>query len=76
MKGGSEKIVSIGGWGAAGMMRYGCQYDKDFPIAAFISAPTPIAKPNSEPSFMSSPFDRVLKCKSRMIGLLQKVGKL
>jgi hypothetical protein len=57
MKADSEKIVSIGGWGTASMMRYSCHCYNNLPIAAFQSAPTPIAKPNSESAFMSSPFD-------------------
>jgi hypothetical protein len=57
MKGDSEKIVSIGGWGTAGMMRYSYDRYNNLPIAALQSAPTPNAKPNSESPFMSSPFD-------------------
>jgi hypothetical protein len=57
MKGDSEKIASIGGWGTAGMMRYSCHCYNNLPIAALQSAPTPNAKPNSESPFMSSPFD-------------------
>jgi hypothetical protein len=62
MKGGSEKIVSIGG--AAGMVRDHCKYDTNLSIAAFTSAPPPMPNQTSEPPFMSSPFDRVLKCKA------------
>jgi hypothetical protein len=57
MKGDSEKIVSIGGWSTAGMMRYSCHCYNGLPIAALQSAPTPNAKPNFESPFMSSPFD-------------------
>jgi hypothetical protein len=57
IKGDSEKIVSIGGWGAAGMMRYSCHCYNNLPIAALQSAPTPNAKPTSESPLMSSPFD-------------------
>jgi hypothetical protein len=63
MKGDSEKIVSIGGWGTAGMMRYCCHCYNNLPIAALQSAPTPNAKPNSESLFMSSPFDTFLDIK-------------
>jgi hypothetical protein len=57
MKGDSEKIVSIGGWGTAGMMRYSCHCYNNLHNAALQSAPTPNAKPNSESRFMSSSFD-------------------
>jgi hypothetical protein len=57
MKGDSEKIVSIGGWGTAGMMRYSCYCYNHLPIATLQSAPTPNAKQNSESLFMSSLFD-------------------
>jgi hypothetical protein len=62
MKGDSEKIVSIGGWGTAGMMRYSCHWYNNLPIA-LQSAPTPNAKPNSESRLMSSPFDTFLDVK-------------
>jgi hypothetical protein len=48
MKGGSEKIVSIGGWGATGMMRNAFDGDKGLPIAAF-KAPQP-PMPNQTPN--------------------------
>jgi hypothetical protein len=63
MKGDSEKIVSIGGWGTANMMRYCCHCYSNLPIATLQSAPTPNAKPNSESPFMSSPFDTFLDVK-------------
>jgi hypothetical protein len=63
IRGDSEKIVSNGGWGAAGMMRYFYHRDKGISFVAFKNAPTPNAKPNSESPFMSSPFDTLLMCK-------------
>jgi hypothetical protein len=42
MKGGSEKIVSIGGWGAAGRMRNAFHFDKALTIAAFKTPQPPM----------------------------------
>jgi len=39
MKGDSEKIVSTGGWGAAGMMRNSLSCYKGLPTAAFKAPP-------------------------------------
>jgi hypothetical protein len=51
MKRDSEKIVSIGGWGSAGMMRYSCHCYNKLPIAALQNAPTPM--PNQTPNLVS-----------------------
>jgi hypothetical protein len=48
MKGFSEKIVSIGGWGAAGMMRNSFHCYKSLPTAAS-KAPQP-PMPNQTPN--------------------------
>jgi hypothetical protein len=60
MKGGSEKIVSIGGWSAAGMMYYSYRCT-EVRYRCVQSASTPNAKPNSESPFMSSPFDTLIQ---------------
>jgi hypothetical protein len=55
MKGGSEKIVSIGGWGAAGMMRSSFRCYKDYLLPR--SKRPPNAKPNSAFPFTHHKFN-------------------
>jgi hypothetical protein len=50
MKRGAEKIVSIEGWGAAGMMRNSFHCDKGLPVAAFKASKPPMPNQTPNPS--------------------------